>query len=177
MAFPETVNVFLPLIDGHTPIDAGDLNALNDALTNIEDALGYGVSPTYGGSAIGPKGLNDDVRARLDAFLDDEGGLLEVWGESGSINTNLFRQGVILPFRRSLVQSTATTTHAIVSVLDDDSSSGEKANAPAWFWISRKSPSGFWFQGKRASGLDISQDENRSIRWAILVFGDKAVGP
>lgn len=186
VAFPQAIDVFLPLLDGFSPITQADLDVYQEAIRRLEEVLGAGPSTLLGNH--GPKGGNASVRERLDKFLEPDGGLRDVAFVTGSTVLSQFsedREGLYIPFGKQL--STASTGPQGYAVLfqpstpgtEEDGGGGRRwlAAGPACWWVATRRQDGVWIRARDMSGTKITIADDRTIEFACLVFGNESFYP
>jgi len=175
--FPKAIDVFLPLLDGVHPIVAGDMNDVAQVLDDMQEALGYGTSPTYAGLGVGPKGSNADVADRLDSFLDAEGGLADVAFVVVETTAGQFNEavsGMFVPFGKQLSSTDYRLVLQVFSEASDNSSGGRSIpslKTPAWLWISGKARGGFRVAARTTDGFVLEQSTAEKVTLCAIAFG------
>jgi len=170
--FPLSLDAFLPLVDGFHPIDELDLNDKASALEQIQKALGIGISPAYSGTAIGPKGKNTDLRARLDTFLDDNGSLRDIAFITGATNVGWFDedlQGFEVPFGKTFTSLNYTV---LFSAIGGDSTDSWAWEVPTYYWVKQKSFSSCRVVGRGHLNQKLGFFIQKKVDFAALIIGD-----
>jgi len=173
--FPYSLDAFLPLVDGFHPIDALDLNDKATALEQLSKALGYGVSPAYSGTAIGPKGKNTSVDARLDTFLDANGSLRDVAFVTGTVAVGLFDEdtpGFQIPFGKTF---TSTAYTVLLSVVGDDTQNSFAIEVPVYYWVKSKALNSCWVCGRGHGSRNLGFFLQTKVDYAALIVGAGAL--
>lgn len=175
--FPKTIEVFMPLLDGVHPVVPEDINEMRRVLETLQDVLGYGNSPLYGGTTPGPKGKNKDVDERLDTFLDVDGSLRDVAFVTVETHAGAFYErtlGLFVPFGKQLVSTDYRVIYQTFSDAQKDSSAGVSIphpHAPSWIWVAQKSRNGVRLAGRTVEGWILAPATNQKVIVQLLVFG------
>lgn len=175
--FPRRIQVFLPLLDGVDPISHTDLNEMAEVLEALQKSLGYGTSPAYAGSAVGPKGRNADVAERLSVFLDDTGSLNDVAFVTMETTAGRFAEestGLFVPFGKTLSGADYRIVYQTFSTeKQDQGSSGSvpHPHAPAWVWIAGKLTTGVILKGRTTDGWKHGVPTAERVIVQLLAFG------
>lgn len=176
--YPLGLDVFLPLIDGYSPIEASDMNLQQAAIEKIQQALGYGEARSNYGTfgAWGPKGLSADVAARLDGLLEPNGGMKDVAFVTGASPAGVFAHstgGHYIPFGKRITGATmGPGGYVVVFSFQQEDPAGA---GPAYPYVADKTEYGCWIKARSWDGQGLFVTETESIKWALLAFGVSSV--
>lgn len=172
--YPLGLDVFIPLIDGFSPIEAGDINLQLAAIERIQQALGYGEARSNYGTfgAWGPKGTAADVAARLDGLLEPNGGMKDVAFVTGSSQAGGFAPstgGLYIPFGKRITGATMGPGGYVVvfGFLQEDASKA----GPAYPYVADKTEYGCWIKARSWDGQALFASTSDSVKWSLLAFG------
>lgn len=179
--WPKVLEVFMPLLDGIHPITSEELNELQDVLERLQDGLGYGISPIYGGTTNGPSGRNASVRERLDVFLDPDGSIADVElvtleAAVGELD-ELLGAGLFVPFGKT---KSSTDYRVIIQPFMTETAGGSGGSStpslmtPAQIWIRVKSTTGVSLSARTIDGYRIAQSSGEKVILQVLVFGPQS---
>lgn len=185
--FPRAIDVFLPLLDGFSAITQADLQVFQDALRKIEEVLGAEPSTAAGGNR-GPKGGNTSVAARLNKFLELDGGLVDIALVTGTKRLEEFSEdnaGAFIPFGKQLSSASfgldgyAVLFDATTAGTEDDGNGTQRylaASAAVW-WVNDRRQDGVYLRARDMAGTKITKADARTIDYSCLAVGPGAFYP
>ncbi len=178
--FPQSGEVFIPIIDGFTPITAADLQVYQGAIAAVEGALGGG-SVNIADNIIGPSASNADLASRLDAFLDADGGLRDVVFMTGSNPLGYFSEtgsGGFFGFPKTISRAGEGVDSYFVHFafkgagsVDEGGTDRWTTKVPAIWAINGRSPTGLFIVAREMDGTPIDPAADDTVEWAMLVVG------
>lgn len=177
--YPFQLDVFMPLSDGLHPVSEVDHNLVGDAITNIEEVLGRGTSPTYGAATKGPKGLMADVAERLALMFEEDGGVRDIAFVHGEAVNGQFSEkgsGLFIPFGKSIRGATIGPGGYVVVFQSGGNLDQEML---ASWWVARKDPEGCFIKARTTithalGGGYIEPGSSHDVTYSLLAFGPGA---
>lgn len=188
--FPRELDVFLPILDSMTPINPVDLNLYQSAISQIQAALGYGVSDTSPSTTYGPAGGNTDLAERLDAFLDPDGGLHDIAFITGTSPLGDFSAagtGKTIPFGKT-INGTSPSSSAYrvlfqAQAVDDGNGVYDHNKVPSCWWVYARFSDSVLIKAQSMAGVITGVNpqyipptsDSTSVNWCCLVIGTEAM--
>jgi hypothetical protein len=179
--YPKQLDVLMPLLDGWTPISTVDLEVFHDALRKVEEILGYG--PSFGSTNFGPAGGNASVAARLDKFLELDGGLKDVAFVTGSAPMSRFAPDLQLSpisFGKTMSRNpSGPFGHGVMFATESPSfgASTWSNEVPANWWVRERYQDGVVIHATKLTGSVILGTQDDTVNFGLLVFSFGAFYP
>lgn len=183
VTYPEAVDVFLPLLDGWTPITPLDLNLHGAVMRRIEEVLGAGDNIVFTApSTYGPKAANSSLADRLDAFLELDGTLRDMALVTGSAKLGEFQGdtavGKFVGFGKTLsVAGDGVDSYMVLfdcriqGSVDEGGTEFFDSKVPCLWWTNQKIQTGCWIAARTMKGSAIDPSDSTVVEFCLLAIG------